>query len=108
MLFVVNRFLLKKGFAGFACWPFIVVRDKKLKTNALFVNHERIHLRQQIELLVLPFFIWYGLEFLMRWLHYRNGYLAYRNISFEREAYTHENDFSYLKHRTFWGFMQWI
>ena len=84
------------------------MRAKNLKHDTVFVNHERIHLRQQVELLVIPFFIWYGVEFLIRWVHYKNTYLAYRNISFEREAYTHEKNINYLKQRKFWGFIRWI
>jgi hypothetical protein len=31
--------------------------------DKVFVNHEKIHLRQQLELLVLPFYVWYIIEF---------------------------------------------
>lgn len=30
--------------------------------------------------------------------------MAYKNISFEREAYKNENDPNYLKSRPFWNF----
>lgn len=72
------------------------------------MNHERIHLRQQAELLVLPFFIWYGFEFLFRWAHCKNRQQAYRNISFEREAYTNEKDLDYLKKRPFLKHLNYI
>ena len=32
---------------------------------------------------------------------------AYREISFEQEAYDHEYDFNYLKIRKFWGFLKY-
>lgn len=91
-----------------ALWPFIFVKTKAYKSNAVFMNHERIHLRQQLELLVLPFYLWYVVEFLIRWIHYKNSNLAYRNISFEREAYAREAAFTYLKHRKFWGFLVYL
>ncbi|MEX0995648.1 MAG: hypothetical protein WDZ45_01210 [Flavobacteriaceae bacterium] len=72
------------------------------------MNHERIHLRQQLELLILPFYLWYGLEFLLRLLYFRNRYKAYRNISFEREAYSNEADLYYLKRRKFWAFIGYL
>ncbi len=72
------------------------------------MNHERIHLRQQIELLVVPFYVWYGLEFLLRLLQYRNRRKAYYNISFEREAYGNEKDLNYLKQRSFWNFLKYL
>jgi hypothetical protein len=39
-------------------------------------------------------------------LKYKNGFLAYKNIVFEREAYANESDLSYLRQRKFFGF--WI
>jgi hypothetical protein len=72
------------------------------------MNHERIHLRQQLELLILPFFIWYFLEFCLRWIKYEKFDLAYRNISFEREAYAKEKDLHYLKNKSIWSFLKYI
>ncbi len=72
------------------------------------MNHERIHLRQQLELLVLPFYIWYGVEYLLRLLQYKDRHKAYRNIGFEREAYANEANLEYLKDRNLWKFMDFI
>lgn len=72
------------------------------------MNHEQIHAKQQKELLVLPFFIWYVMEYLIRLLIYRNSFKAYVAISFEREAYENEKDLHYLKTRRFWGFLKYI
>ncbi len=86
-------------------FPFMFLKYKNLKRNKVLVNHEKIHLKQQIELLVFPFFMVYCLEFLVRLLQYRNWKQAYRNISFEREAYEKERDLEYLDSRPFWSFM---
>ena len=105
MIILVNRFIFRKKFLGIALWPFLLLKDSALKADAIFMNHERIHLRQQVELLVLPFYLWYGIEYLVRLVQYQDRYKAYRNISFEREAYAKENDPAYLKKRSFWGFL---
>ncbi|MDE7161018.1 MAG: hypothetical protein K2O24_09315 [Muribaculaceae bacterium] len=63
------------------------------------INHERIHNAQQRELLWIPFYILYVIEWLWRLLLYRNHRMAYRNISFEREAYSYGHDFAYLSRR---------
>ncbi len=86
----------------------MVLKDNSLKDDAVFLNHERIHLRQQSELLVLFFYVWYGLEFMVRLLQYRNKFMAYKNISFEREAYRYETDLSYLKSRRIFGFLRFM
>lgn len=110
MIVLVNRLLPRllagpsgNKFAGLCLWPFIIVQNPEFKKDLVFMNHERIHLRQQAELLVLPFFLWYGLEFLWRWFHFKNARQAYRNIGFEREAYDNEKNPDYLRNRKFFG-----
>ena len=52
------------------------------------VTHEMVHTYQQRELLFILFFLLYLLEYLVRLVQYRfNTFEAYRNISFEREAF---------------------
>lgn len=81
------------------------LKNKALKANTVLVNHEKIHLRQQLELLIIPFFVIYGIEFLVRLIQYKNWNIAYRNISFEREAYKNEKDLNYIKLRPFMAFI---
>lgn len=106
MFLVVSRFLIPKGYRGMTVYPFVIVGDAADKENAVLVNHERIHIRQQLELLVLPFFVWYALDFLLKWWYYRDWDKAYRNVVFEREAYANEKSPDYLKSRPFWNFLR--
>ena len=108
MIVLVNRFLLRKNFSGIALWPFVILKDSKLKEDVVMMNHERIHLRQQAELLVAFFYVWYSLEFLLRLIQYRNRFEAYMNISFEREAYSNEKDLQYTNRRPFWKFIKYV
>ena len=89
-----------------ALFPLILVRRRT--SNPTLINHERIHLRQQLEMLIVPFYIWYVLEYLILLLHFRNHYLAYRFISFEREAFLHELRPDYLRKRSFWAFLRYV
>lgn len=91
-----------------AVFPFMFLKYKTLKGNSVLINHEKIHLRQQLELLIIPFFVIYILEYIVRSLQYRNKQLAYRNISFEREAYINEKDLNYLKKRPFWNYITYF
>lgn len=108
MFLIVTKYLIPKGYRGMTLFPFVFVKESLDKKNPVFVNHERIHLRQQIELLIIPFFVLYFMEFLVRLIQYGNKDLAYRNISFEREAYAKEKDLDYLKQRNFWKFLKYI
>ncbi|MDH1602102.1 hypothetical protein [Empedobacter sp. GD03739] len=91
-----------------AIFPFILLRNKEDKNDLNLVHHERIHIIQQIEMLVLPFFIWYLTEYAIRLIQYRDQHKAYRNISFEREAYANEHNLNYLKKRKFYNFLKYI
>ena len=67
--------------------------------SATELNHELIHAAQQKELLYVPFFLWYGIEWALLFIKYRDWEKAYFNIRFEKEAYRHQDDLDYLKHR---------
>lgn len=108
MILLVNKYLLGKSFKGVSLWPFVILKNKDLKEDINFINHEKIHLRQQIELLIIPFYIWYLVEYLLRLIYYKDRFLAYKNISFEREAYSQEMKENYLHERKFWAFLQFV
>lgn len=105
MILITSKYLVPKGYSGITLFPFVLMRDKSLALNPVFVNHERIHLRQQAELLVLPFYLWYITEYCIRRLRYSSEKEAYRNISFEREAYANETNMEYLKRRKIFSFL---
>lgn len=99
---------MKPGFQALAFFPFIFIRSENLKHEKRLILHEKIHWRQQIELLIIPFYIWYITEFLVKWIKYRSAKKAYFNISFEREAYFGEKNIYYLLNRKPWSHLKWI
>ena len=92
---------------GMTLWPFILVSDRTNLTKRL-LHHEMIHIRQQREMLVVPFYIWYVLEWLIRLPFY--GRDAYYNISFEREAYMNDDlEYSdYLERRKPYSWFKYL
>ncbi len=92
---------------GIALYPVIFIK-KGLdpKRFDVLLNHEKIHLKQQIELLIVPFYLIYLAHYLVLLIRYKNHNKAYRNIIFEKEAFQNENDFDYLKKRKFWSFFK--
>lgn len=103
MIIVQNKFsnlILARGFTAVTVWPFIFVHTDAMITRQL-LTHEHVHGRQQLEMLWLPFFLWYVIEWLIRLCIDRRT--AYRMISFEQEAYRNDWDPDYLKtRRLFW------
>lgn len=101
MRIIYNNILPVKGFAAINLFGVLFVRNGVALTERM-LNHERIHTAQMKELGYVFFYILYVLEWLYR---LTQPYNAYRNISFEREAYDNEHNLSYLagrKHYAMW------
>ncbi len=69
------------------------------------MRHEQIHLVQQKEMLIIPFYVVYLLFYLYYLCRFCNHSRAYKHIPFEREAYYHEADIDYLNRRKFWAWL---
>jgi len=92
----IKRIPFGRNFLAITLGELILTTDR---LDACELNHELIHVAQQRELLYLPFFLWYGLEWLVLFVRYRDGMKAYHGIRFEREAYGHQHDLTYLRRR---------
>jgi hypothetical protein len=93
-------------YSAMALYPFILIRSRELRQDPVLMNHECIHHRQQLELLILPFYLWYVLHYLINLLRFRDHDRAYRHIIFEREAYAMDTDQGYLRGRSLWSFLK--
>lgn len=99
-MIVVAPFLFSKRFRALALYPFIFVATAADAQDRVLLQHERIHFRQQKELLFVFFYLFYALDFLRNLFRFRgNAQQAYRCICFEQEAYTFEHDATYLNSR---------
>ena len=98
-----DRFTNLFNINGITLWPFIIINST---ADDVTINHEKIHIAQQLEMWILPFYIQYLLD-------YRKGLKVYSDLTptsfkqlksyaqirFEQEAYANETDFNYLKTR---------
>ncbi len=105
MKIIVSKFFVRKGYAAMAVFPFIFFRKREY-INPIRLNHEKIHLRQQVELLIVFFYLWYLIDYLIGLIKYKNHRKAYLNIVFEKEAYRYQSDLEYLKHRKIFSFLK--
>ena len=122
MKIIRNKYIPFSGYKCINLFGIFFVKNNA-KIDEVTMNHESIHSRQFVELMVLfavatvfirwwlpvfapfAFYVWYVLEWLIRLLKKGN---AYRNISFEREAYDNQGDFSYLKGRKMFNFLKYM
>ena len=87
-------------------WPFIICRQK-MKPEIL--NHEKIHIKQQAELLLIGFYILYAAWWLYNRLWLRmSSHEAYMYIPFEVEAYENEDNLEYLENRKWCAWRSYI
>jgi hypothetical protein len=86
-------------------WPWIIFRDD---ADEVTINHERIHIRQQAELLVIPFYVLYAGFWLFYKLKGQTNSEAYMNIPFEKEAYANDEDRVYLLNRKWFSWKKYI
>ena len=126
MKIIRNNIIPFKGFSAINLFGILFVR-KEAKIDKITLNHESIHSAQIAEVMIasIPFalllwlftnlwiglllfiasyYLWYVIEWLIR-LPKGN---AYRNISFEREAYANDDNLTYLKTRRRFAFVKYL
>lgn len=105
---IYNNIIPFKGFTAMNLFGVLFVRKGK-KISKIMLNHETIHTSQMKEMLYIPFYIWYIIEYIIRVFQYRfKLHTAYRNISFEREAYANQYDVNYVKNRESFNWINYI
>jgi len=77
----------------------LIFARKKANVTEVDINHEKIHTKQILELLIIGFYICYVLEWIYRTVFHKYEKSAYKEISFEKEAYANERNLNYLKER---------
>lgn len=101
MKIIRNNIIPFRGYKAVNLFGILFVRgDAMLRSTD--INHEEIHTAQMKEMLYVFFYLWYVVEWLVRLIQYRDAKKAYRNISFEREAYANQSDMRYLQGRKRW------
>lgn len=98
MKVIYNRLIPFRGFKCINLFGILFVREGCAMSRIDF-NHEAIHTAQMKELLYLPFYLLYVLEWLCRLIQLQDSRKAYRAISHEREAYVNEGNPEYLTER---------
>lgn len=98
MKVIYNNLIPFKGYKCINLFGVLFVR-KGCTMSDVDYNHEAIHTAQMKEMLYVPFYVMYALEWLILLVKYRNAHTAYRNTSYEREAYSNQYDLEYLETR---------
>lgn len=107
MRLIENRLIPFKGYKAINLFGVVFMR-KGLRMYEADLNHEAIHTKQMKELLYVGFYLWYVLEWIVRLVKLRDWHEAYRNISFEREAYANQYDYDYIAQRGWFAWFKYL
>ena len=106
MKVIYNSILPIPGFTAMNLCGFILTRQESKPLQAVTLRHEAIHTAQMRETLYVGFYLLYLLEWIIKLFIY--GKEAYRNISFEREAYQYSAYENYLEERRAYAWLRLV
>ena len=101
---IVNKLIPFSNYTTINLFGVLFTKNKIL--NKYSINHEAIHTAQMKEMGYVFFYIWYIIEYLLiRVFHKKQGD-AYRDVSFEEEAYYNQRDLTYLDNRKHYSWVK--
>lgn len=114
MKIIRNNFIPVKGFKAINLFGVLFVRGNAVISEKT-LRHEHIHTMQMREMLYVPFYLWYGIEYVIRFFGWSfekkpcdPNDKPYDRMSFEREAYDNERDVDYPKTRKHFSWFKYI
>lgn len=108
MKIIYSNYLPFNGFRAINLFGVIFAEKKHFPLDKQTINHELIHTRQMLELFIVGFYTLYIIEWILKWIIYKDRLKAYRNISFEKEAYYNDININYLKNRKMFSFIRYL
>ena len=107
MRMIYNKIIPFKGFKAINLFGVLFVRKGQTMSKDN-MRHEEIHSLQMREMFYVGFYLWYAVEWMIRFLSCFKAKQAYYNISFEKEAYTFQWSDSYLSWREPYEWMHYL
>lgn len=115
---IFNNIIPFKGYVAINLFGVLFVRNeyKTLFNKTFFskkvINHESIHTQQMKELLYIPFYIWYIIEYIIKLIlcitkkdHFT---IAYYSVCFEQEAKLNTYNLEYLNSRKKYNWLKYV
>ena len=112
--------------------PFVLSKRPEEIITQKVRNHECTHARQWVEMAVatgtviwilllcfdlsawwlvlagLAFYLWYGVEWLVMAVRLKDAGKAYKTVSFERGAYSNEDDPNYIENSNYFAWVKYL
>lgn len=98
MIILKNKFI---PFGNYKAMNLFGIIFTKSSLSEIELNHEKIHTKQMLELLIIGFYLWYIIEYLLIRIFGNKDSQTdrYHEVSFEEEAHNNDTNLNYLKNR---------
>jgi hypothetical protein len=106
-IIIFTRGRIFRYYTGFSFFIFIWISRLETQKDRL-IRHERIHFKQQLELIFVLHWLLYAVFYLISRIKGQRHYIAYRYNPFELEAYENDLDMEYLKKRKWFSWVKYI
>lgn len=107
MIIVKNKIIPLGSYTTINLFGILFTKSDYL--SPITINHERIHTKQMLELLIVGYYLWYIIEYIIVRFCHKKQNDAYHDISFEEEAHNNDNNLHYLdnrKHFAWWKYVR--
>lgn len=107
MIIVKNKIIPFGSYSTINLFGILFTKSDYLSPKT--INHERIHTKQMLELLIVGYYLWYCVEYVIVRFCHRKQNAAYHDISFEEEAHNNDDNLHYLdnrKHFAWWKYVR--
>ena len=106
---IYSKFIPFKGYIAILILFWMVVREEYRLSLPWFADiHETIHLRQELEMGIILFYVWFVVEFLVKLMITLSWSRAYRSVAFEQEAYRNQLEKRYLDNRRHYAWIKYV
>lgn len=107
MIIVKNKIIPFGSYTTINLFGILFTKSDSLSPTT--INHERIHTKQMLELLIVGYYLWCIIEYIIVRFCHKKQNDAYHDISFEEEAHNNDNNLHYLdnrKHFAWWKYVR--
>lgn len=106
MIIVKNKIIPFGSYSTINLFGILFTKSDYL--SPITINHERIHTKQMLELLIVGYYLWYIIEYIIVRFCHRKQNDAYHDISFEEEAHNNDNNLHYLDNRKHFAWRKYV
>ena len=117
---IYSKYIPFKGYQAITILLWMVVRKEYKNSLPWWVEcHETTHLKQEIEMLFIFFYIEYCIEYIVKFftiffiglIHFKfdiSFYRAYESLAVEQEAFEHQDELYYNEVRKHYAWIKYI